>query len=147
MSRNFNENADDFEDACSTDKHVSLPHTVWISVYPYTSPLAIDKQVSRARCKPSLGYMDYPVFLRDLCLNALSRDVFTISLYPSQTRTLPVLLMERHDLLLPGLCPELILIPDAQQLLCKVNISKLQINQLTTPQICLDHCKYKPIFS
>jgi hypothetical protein len=75
------DNADDFKDICSTEEQLSPSHIVWISVYPYTSPLALDKQVSRARCKPSLGYMDHPFSLRDICSNALSRDILTLSIY------------------------------------------------------------------
>ncbi len=81
------DNADYFKDICSTEEQLSSSHTAWISVYPYTSPLVLDNRVSRARCKSSLGYMDYPFFLRDICSNALSRDVLTLSIYTSPTRT------------------------------------------------------------
>jgi hypothetical protein len=67
-------NADDFKDTCSTEDHLSPSHTAWISVYPYTAPLG----TFVPRCKPSLGYMDYPFSLRDVCSNALSRDILTL---------------------------------------------------------------------
>ena len=87
-------NADNFKNRRLRDCRLSPSHTDWISDCPYTSPLGLFTQdVS----PPSVIWITHPRLhedmfsLRDVCPNALSRDVFTYSLSTSPTRTLLVL--------------------------------------------------------
>ncbi len=102
-------NADYFKDNCSIEKHLSPSHTARTSVYPYTSPLGtfapsyLPVPVCTQTGKSSLGYMDYPFSLRDICSNALNRNVFNLiflhisdkSLSWWKEGTVPVLHQER----------------------------------------------------
>ena len=66
-------NADDFKGRHLRDSRLSPSRTDWISDSPYTLPLGtLSQDVS-----PPSVIMDYLFSLRDVCFNALSRNVFT----------------------------------------------------------------------
>ena len=83
-------NADDFQDRPVRAGRLSPSPTTRTSVFPYTPEWSYRGDFL-PRCKSSLGHMDYPFSLRDVRLNALSRNGFTESLVPFPTRTVLVL--------------------------------------------------------